>query len=140
MLHQIKEEGLLSNVRFAVYEALVQATEQGETVSAGELFYRMKKLGRNPSHSNVATRLGELRESGIAEEVGTKTCSITKREVIAWRALDALPEKIGKAAKGASTKEKLSRAVQALKWYAKQKNGETAQVVLDELEGQLCLI
>lgn len=87
----IKENGLLSERRQQVYEALF---EYGPC-TASELFYKMRNL-RNPSHSNVTTRLGELRDLGCVAELGRKICNITGREVIEWDVTAALPAKFDK--------------------------------------------
>jgi hypothetical protein len=95
----IKENGLLSRVRFQVYEALVTATDNGHAPSAAELYYFMRDQKRNPTHSNITTRLGELRDMGVAREAGKKKCPVTGTTVIAWRAVDALPRRLLKPKK-----------------------------------------
>jgi len=91
-LQQIRESGVLSKRRFEVYVSLF---EYGPC-SATELFYKMNKL-RNPSHSNVTTRLGELREMGVVKEIGTKICTITEKKVIEWDVTANLPIKFEKS-------------------------------------------
>lgn len=91
---EIQESGVLGKRRFEVYAALC---EQDKPITAGELFYAMKaRQGqRNPTHSNVATRLGELREMGIAQEVGKQKCGVSGKTVIGWRVVpNTMPKKI----------------------------------------------
>ena len=44
----------------------------------------------------VSSRFTELRDLGAIEELGTKTCSITGRNVIEWGITGYLPKKIDK--------------------------------------------
>jgi len=88
---QIKESGLLSGRRWQVYDALYHHGP----CTASELFYKMRNM-RNPSHSNVTTRLGELRDMGVAYEVRERLCSITGRNVIEWDVTERLPVKFEK--------------------------------------------
>lgn len=88
VLNEIKRSGLLSERREQVYESLFIHGP----CTASELFYRMQNT-RNPSHSNVTTRLGELRDMGVAYEVQERICTVTGRVVIEWDVTDKLPVK-----------------------------------------------
>lgn len=91
--NEIKENGLLSKRRMQVYEALVECGP----ATGGEVFRAMKikfGIGSLPTNSNTTTRLGELREMGVAEEIGRRECRVTNQTVILWRAVDALPRKL----------------------------------------------
>jgi len=92
--NKIKSEGLLKGRQFDVYEALHL---YGPSTGA-ELFYKMKRA-RNPSHSNVTTRLGELRNMGVVEEIRTRKCSITGMTVIEWGVTDRTPVRFKKSEK-----------------------------------------
>lgn len=87
----IKENGLLSGRRLEVYSALY---EYGPCTGT-ELFYKMNK-SRNPSHSNITTRLGELRDMGVVKEVEERACNITGMKVIVWDCTSNLPVKFEK--------------------------------------------
>jgi len=90
----IKENGLLKGRQLEVYMALYEIGAS----TGSELFYHMSK-SRNPTHSNVTTRLGELRDMGVVKEVGQRQCSITKRDVILWEVTTNLPIKLEKVSK-----------------------------------------
>ena len=89
--NQIKEEGLLSRRSFEVYDSLYSFGP----ATANELFSQMmlKNKTLDQSNTNVRARLNELREDGTAQELGTKTCSITGRNVILWNVTRNLPIK-----------------------------------------------
>ena len=84
----IKENGLLSSARLNVYSALY---EYGPCTGA-ELFYKMDRT-RNPTHSNVTTRLGELREMKAVYEKCIRPCSVTGMNVIEWEVTTEIPIK-----------------------------------------------
>jgi hypothetical protein len=85
----IRESGVLSQRRFQVYEILY---ENGP-MTGSEAALRFKSLYglRTPNQANIVTRLGELRDMGIAEEVRTRTCSVTGMNVIEWDVTSNLP-------------------------------------------------
>lgn len=80
--HQIKEEGLLSKMRFQVYEAL---QKMSGPATAREIFATMNVDKMEP------TRLTELRNWGVIKESGTRECKITGRIVIQWEITGNLP-------------------------------------------------
>ena len=84
--HQIKKEGLLSAMRFKVYEALVNI---GKPSTAREIFATMNLLKMEP------TRLTELRDLGVIYEKGVRSCEITDRNVIEYDLTDNLPDMDG---------------------------------------------
>lgn len=99
--YEIKENGSLSRNRFLVYEALVFSTVEGNPVTAAEIFHYLRVT--NQSRNNIAARLTELRQVGVAGEYGTKICPHTNQEVIAWLPVDKMPIKFEK--KSTSPKE-----------------------------------
>jgi len=92
--NNIKENGLLSERRFQVYNSLFDCGP----ATGGEVFEKMReKYGvLIPVNSNTITRLGELRELGVAEELGERVCSISGQNVILWDVTDRLPVKYEK--------------------------------------------
>lgn len=94
----IEESGLLSQRRHQVYKTLF---EYGPC-TANELaknFWKMEfKIPRNVN-LNIVTRLGELRDLGVAKEVRTRQCSITGMNVIEWDVTSNLPIKFEKSKK-----------------------------------------
>lgn len=89
---KIKDEGLLSKRRLEVYETLYTYGP----MTGMELLMRLKRTTN--VDSQVRARLNELRELGVAEEVGEVRCSITKMHVIQWDVTDRLPERPRKTA------------------------------------------
>lgn len=89
---KIEAEGLLSKRRWQVYQVLFGK----EPMTGGEvsLAFKEKFLGRFQPNTNIITRLGELRDSGVAEEVGRRVCSVSGETVILWALNDNLPNKI----------------------------------------------
>ena len=83
--NQIKEQGLLSNMRFKVYEAILKKAP----CTSGEAFATMTTKENQISQSRA--RFTELRNLGVIYEKGEKQCSITGRNVIEWDLTDRLP-------------------------------------------------
>lgn len=84
--HQIKREGLLSERRLQVLEAMIAKSP----CTAGELERYMN------SKFNVRggwKQLSILRDQGVVKELGTRPCSITGRNVIEWDMTGNLPVK-----------------------------------------------
>lgn len=84
----VMESGYVGKKQKEIYSALY---DHGP-VTGGELHYRMN-LSRNPSHSNVVTRLGELREIGIVRELPKRTCSVSGHQAYLWDVTSRHPEK-----------------------------------------------
>jgi hypothetical protein len=89
--NKIKEEGLLSKTRFAVYEHLFRFGPLTASQIAEEKQFRVK--------GSVCARLTELRTLGVVEEVQEVICPISKQTVILWDVTDRLPKDIAKVAK-----------------------------------------
>jgi hypothetical protein len=87
---RIEAEGLLSRKRWEVYSALF---EYGPATGM-ELLERMNR--RSKVDSQVRARLNELREMGLAREVGRRVCSVTNQTVILWDVTDAMPHPVRK--------------------------------------------
>jgi len=95
--HKIKDEGLLSEKRWQVYEVLFQYGP----LTGNELLIHLRKkyqgmLGNAPS---VVSRLGELRDMGSVREIGKKICSVTGMTVINWDVTAKLPIKLERVEK-----------------------------------------
>lgn len=95
--NQIKAEGLLSKMRFRVYEAIYHLNK----CTAGEIF---DYIGRSMRHSAVSARLTELRELGVVGETGVRECRVTGRNVIEFDLTDRLP---GSLTRKKTTKQKI---------------------------------
>lgn len=88
----IKNNGLLSEKRWAVYDVLFQYGP----ATAMELRQKMKP---GFVDSQVRARLNELRTLGLAEEKKTRICTITGMNVIEWDVTSRLPIKLDKPKK-----------------------------------------
>ena len=86
--NQIKEEGLLSARRWEVYDILFRFGP----MTANEIFERVNKHGSESYRHNVNPRLDELRKRKVAQRVGEKTCSVSKRDITLWDVTSNLPE------------------------------------------------
>lgn len=97
--HTIQANGLLSKRRWEIYDALYRHGPK----TGSELFKCLTLYGENPTHSNIVTRLGELRDLGVAAEVGKKECEVSGMRVILWDVTDNLPK--GSIAHAATKRE-----------------------------------
>ncbi len=91
--NQIKADGLLSACRFAVYDVLVA----NGPATAGELHEKMWRVsGRKMARNDLAGRLKELKELGVATEAADmRECHITGRMCLVWDVVDGLPNAEG---------------------------------------------
>ena len=83
--NKIKQEGLLSKMRFQVYSALLS---MGKPSTTREVYETMDVIKQE------ATRFTELRNLGVIYEVQNRKCTITGRTAIEWDLTDRLPVKI----------------------------------------------
>ena len=102
--NQIKEEGLLSNMRFKVYSALLS---MGKPSTTREVYETMNVIKQE------ATRFTELRNLGVIYEVQNRKCTITGRTSIEWDLTDRLPINIKKSNK--TKKQKIDEALNSLR-------------------------
>lgn len=84
--HQIRDEGLLSKTRFAVYEVLVL---NGPLTMAQ--IHKVLSGSRSVSGGTYTSRLSELREMGVIQVAKRITCPVTGRRAILWEATGDLP-------------------------------------------------
>ena len=109
--NEIKEQGLLSKMRFEVYSALLSI---GKPSTTREVYETMNVLKQE------ATRFTELRNLGVIYEVQNRKCTITGRTSIEWWLTDRLPVKIKKSNK--TKKQKIDDALNSLRELYKNKN------------------
>lgn len=91
--HEIKESGLLSKRRMEVYDWLFH----NGPATGNEVFQGMVN-NKMITNANITTRLGELRDMGVAYEVGVVKCPVTGKSVIQWDVTGSLPNKVEKKA------------------------------------------
>ena len=115
--NEIKEQGLLSNMRFKVYEAILRKAP----CTSGEAFATMTTKENQISQSRA--RFTELRELGVIYEKGEKQCSITGRNVIEWDLTDRLPVNVKSSNKTKQQKKNL--ALKSLRELYKNKDIST---------------
>ncbi len=82
---QIKQEGLLSKMRFKVYEGILK----NAPCTSAEVLSTL--LSKNSAITSSRARFTELRELGVIYEVQNRKCNITGRTSIEWDLTDRLP-------------------------------------------------
>lgn len=86
--HEIRDRGLLSRLRFLVYEAIY---ENPPDITSGELDRLMSSSLQSWTRS-ASPRLNELVRLGVIEELPERKCSVTGMTVIAYRVSGELPD------------------------------------------------
>lgn len=120
----IKEKGMLSGLRFKVYDAL---TKYGPC-TANELVKKMAESGdKLNSRDFFAQRLSELRLQGVVREVDKRKCQITGYNAIVWEVTNELPTKY---VKPMTLKQKYFKIVNYVKTMGPH---PSAQNVLEEI-------
>ena len=117
--NQIKDEGLLSKMRFHVYESIFLNPKQ----TAGELSECLNSKGVKIRHGSVNGRLTELRDLGVIYERDVRPCKVTGRNVIEWDMTDTLPVEIKNSNK--TKKQKINDALNSLRELYKNKDIST---------------
>ena len=115
--NQIKEEGLLSNMRFKVYESILI----NAPCTSAEVLSTM--LSKNSAITSSRARFTELRELGVIYEVQNRKCTITGRTSIEWDLTDRLPVNIKNPNK--TKKQRLDNALNSLRELYKNKDIST---------------
>lgn len=88
--HQIKDNGLLSKLRWEVYDFVFK----NGPCTAKDLDLALRSSTQ--STGVYTTRLSELRDAGVLEEVGETACKFTGHTVILWDVTASLPRKLEK--------------------------------------------
>ena len=117
--NQIKEEGLLSNMRFKIYESILI----NAPCTSAEVLSTM--LSKNSAITSSRARFTELRELGVIYEVQTRKCTITGRTSIEWDLTDRLPVNMKKTNK--TKKHRTDDALNSLRELYKNKDTNTDQ-------------
>ena len=115
--NQIKEEGLLSKMRFKVYESILT----NAPCTSAEVLSTM--LSKNSAITSSRARFTELRELGVIYEVQNRKCSITGRTSIEWDLTDKLPVNVKNTNK--TKKQKIDEALNSLRLLYKNKDTST---------------
>ena len=86
--NQIKEEGLLSKMRFYVYDLIFQHGP----VNISQLIKISEGGGSGIINTgSISGRISELVDRGVIEEDYTGKCPLTGRQTIFWRITNSLP-------------------------------------------------
>ena len=117
--NKIKKEGLLSKMRFKVYEAIIK----NAPCTSGEAFATMTTKENQISQSRA--RFTELRDLGVIYEVQNRKCTITGMSVIEWDLTDKLPLRTKKQNKTKSNR--INDALNSLRELYKNKNNSTVE-------------
>tara|TARA_R110002073_G_scaffold7380_3_gene41923 strand:+ start:6201 stop:6614 length:414 start_codon:yes stop_codon:yes gene_type:complete len=112
--NQIKSEGLLSNMRFRVYSALLA---MGKPSTTREVYATMNIIKQE------ATRFTELRKLGVIYEVQNRMCTVTGRTSIEWDLTDKLPVNVKNTNK--TKKQRINDALNLLRVLYKNKDIST---------------
>ena len=115
--NQIKQEGLLSTMRFKVYEAILK----NAPCTSAEVLSTM--LSKNSAITSSRARFTELRELGVIYEVQNRKCTITGRTSIEWDVTDRLPINIKNPNK--TKKQRINDALNSFRELYKNKNTST---------------
>lgn len=86
--HQIREEGLLSKIRFQVYDVLYQHGPLTQNEVA-------RRIPGAVQHS-VSPRFAELESLGVVSASDERMCAVSGRNVLTWRVTGKLPGTIKK--------------------------------------------
>jgi len=86
--HRIKSEGLLSQLRFEVYEILFRHGP----LTAGEVWSRYFRERRQ--RSSISARMSELERRGAIVVHEARACGYTGNTSIAWRTTNNIPSEI----------------------------------------------
>jgi len=117
--NQIKREGLLSKMRFKVFEAILK----NAPCTSAEVLATM--LSKNSAITSSRARFTELRELGVIYEVQNRKCNITGRTSIEWDLTDKLPVNLKKTNK--TKKHRTDDALNSLRELYKNKNNSTVE-------------
>jgi len=123
--NQIKTEGLLSKMRFKVYEAILKKAP----CTSAEVLSTM--LSKNSAITSSRARFTELRELGVIYEVQNRQCTITGRTSIEWDLTDRLPISVKNTKK--TKKHRINDALDSLRLLYKNKDStnEDWKIVAD---------
>jgi hypothetical protein len=123
--NQIKTEGLLSKMRFKVYEAILKKAP----CTSAEVLSTM--LSKNSAITSSRARFTELRELGVIYEVQNRQCTITGRTSIEWDLTDRLPISVKNTNK--TKKHRINDALDSLRLLYKNKDStnEDWKIVAD---------
>lgn len=88
--HEIRDNGLLSKLRFTVYEALFKHGPMTQM----ELCHLLRGDKYSYDRQSLTPRFAELLDAGVIKDVGKRKCSITGNEVLVWDVTDRLPKKV----------------------------------------------
>jgi hypothetical protein len=89
---KIRQNGLLAQHHFAVYETLAR----GGPLTAGEVYLSLEQThpGLIVNRNLAAARITELKNMGVVCEEDTRTCRYSGKNCIVWTTTPKLPTKL----------------------------------------------
>lgn len=126
---QIKENGLLSSLRFEIYDCLYMHGPMTQMETC-------RKLGSFRQDRSIMPRFAEMEKAGVIKTTGTRLCTVTKREVLLWDCTDKLPMKFIQKRRKTYYVEAVQRADGS--WYAStngclEKTHKAKLIILDKI-------
>lgn len=127
--HHIKDNGLLSSMRWLVYDDIFY---NGPT-TIRETAERLSKKREGIYHNSLSTRFSELREYGAVVELPKRACKITGNYAIEWDVTSKVPVK---PPKKISNEEKIKRLSEAHLYLMKFVRNDVKAVARKILKGE----
>ena len=87
--NNIKNNGLLSSLRFKVYDVIYA----NGPITQGEVW---SKFFQERQRHDIGPRFAELVKLGVIQQVGTRPCEYTGVESLTWSVTGELPKKLEK--------------------------------------------
>lgn len=107
--HEIKNNGLLSELRLLVYETLFHHGPMTQM----ELCQFLRSDAYSYDRQSLTPRFAELLDRGVIEFIGKRTCRVTGRDVLDWDVTSSLPKekRYPKKSKKGAVAEEIIREV-----------------------------
>lgn len=124
----IQECGLLSELRFAVYDVLYQYGP----MTAHETWHKMKELDLaiiKDKRDGITQRFSELKRLGVIGELGKRQCSYTSMVAIEWDVTANLPADL--KSDEAKIATQIDRTEKAWERFEKEQK-KLAEMITDE--------
>ena len=115
--NEIKKSGLLSKLRWQVYDYVYHNGPCTAKKIFKELSKKVVAAGRQQPNSGVyTTRCSELRNRGVFQEIKKVRCPDSNRIVILWDVTSALPARVPKT----STRKKIDANLKRLRTFCEK--------------------
>lgn len=89
---EIKQNGLLGERQFQVYETLAKSwLEAGKALSQAEC-WKLIEATVETDRPSITPRFAELEKKGLVEPCGERECAVTGKNVLVWKITNNLPK------------------------------------------------